>query len=136
MDGPPKILQTSVVHRNFEVPCREFAPGVLRCVQTAQKYVSATFKRLSGPSSETPDKSPDTPTMGKRYLGVQIAQDGYVAEQPDRRVRPKPSPDQGFLSGEPGKAPVGDRPTIPAGVKVIDAPSPLPFHFWAAYLRK
>ena len=74
--------------------------------------------------------------MGKRYLGVEIDEDGYVVPKPYRNVRPKPSPDQGFLSGEPGKAPVGDRPKIPAGVRAVDAPSPLPFYFWPAYLLK
>ena len=72
----------------------------------------------------------------KRIWGVEIGEDGRVVDQPDRSVRPKPSPDQGFLSGEPGKEPVGDRPAIPAGVRVIDAPSSLPSLFWAAYLLK
>ena len=72
----------------------------------------------------------------KRIWGVPIGEDGRVVDQPDRSVRPKPSPDQGFLSGEPGKTPVGDRPKIPAGVRAVDAPSPLPSYFWGAYLLK
>ena len=71
----------------------------------------------------------------RRIWGVEIGEDGRVVDTPDRSVRPKPSPDQGFLCGE-GKTSVAERPTIPAGVRVIDAPSPLPFHFWAAYLLK
>ena len=96
----------------------------------------------SGPQPKTTDR------MGKRnrgveysadgkvrrIWGVEIGEDGRVVDQPDRSVRPKPSPDQGFLCGEPGKEPVGDLPRIPPGVRFVDAPSPLPFLFWAAYL--
>ena len=77
--------------------------------------------------------------MGKRYLGVEIGEDGYVVETPDNKRRPKTSPTNGRLSGKRGTSPGGqashnDRPGIPAEVKFSDAAPPMPLALWRLIL--
>ena len=70
--------------------------------------------------------------MGKRYLGVEIGEDGYVVETPDNKRRPKTSPTNGRLKDMPATK----QYALPDGFayRVADKMSPMPLALWRMIL--
>jgi len=68
--------------------------------------------------------------MGKRYLDVEIGEDGYVVDQPDHKRRPKASPDNQRLpcmKGARGSDQAEPcRPALPPGVRFVTPTAPMP----------